>query len=308
MKYVLATIALIAAIAAGVASANGSPYSPGLLYGWSGVGAGDSVRYVAFGMPKSTIVAAVRVRDGKVLRSKVVRGDYAVPLVAYDGTPGGLSGDRKSLVLGSYGPLPGQAGKTRFVVLDTRTLATRRAVVLGGSWSFDAVSPTAETLYFTEHLRAGDKPLYRVRTYDARSGHLRGAIVDRLEGEEEMGGQPVARVSSTSGRWAYTLYARRGDEPFVHALDTVRREAFCIDLPLHLGYGRQWGLSLELESQGDSLSVLRGRSKVAAIDTSTWRVSTVLGPNAGPAMRATVLRILDSFRARAPKKSDHRER
>ena len=143
MKYVLATIALIAAIAAGVASANGSPYSPGLLYGWSGVGAGDSVRYVAFGMPKSTIVAAVRVRDGKVLRSKVVRGDYAVPLVAYDGTPGGLSGDRKSLVLGSYGPLPGQSGKTRFVVLDTRTLAKRRSIVLDGPGRSTPSHPTA---------------------------------------------------------------------------------------------------------------------------------------------------------------------
>ena len=172
MKYALTTIALIAGIAAGVASANGSPYSPGLVYGWNGVGAGDGVRYVAFGMPKSTIVAAVRARDGRVLRSNVVRGEYGVPLVAYDGTSGGLSGDGKSLVLGWYGPLPGQSGKTRFVVLDTRTLAPRRAIVLDGSWSFDAVSPTAATLYFTEHLRAGDRPLYRVRTYDARSGRL----------------------------------------------------------------------------------------------------------------------------------------
>ncbi len=146
MKCVLATLALAAGIAAGVASANGSPYSPGLLYGWNGVGAGDGIRYVAFGMPKSTIVAAVRVRDGRVLRSKVIRGDYAVPLVAYDGTPGGLSGNGKSLVLGSYGPLPGQSGETRFVVLDTRTLAKRRSIVLDGSWSFDAVSPTAGTL------------------------------------------------------------------------------------------------------------------------------------------------------------------
>ena len=274
MKCVLATLVLAAGIAAGVASANGSPYSPGMLYGWNGVGAGDGIRYVAFGMPKSTIVAAVRVRDGRVLRSKVIRGDYAVPLVAYDGTPGGLSGNGKSLVLGSYGPLPGQSGETRFVVLDTGTLANRRSIVLDGSWSFDAVSPTAGTLYFTEHLRAGDKPLYRVRTYDARSGRLRGAIVDRLEGEEEMGGQPVARASSAGGRWAYTLYARRGDEPFVHALDTVKREAFCIDLPLHLGYGRQWGLTLELESPGGSLWVLNGRRRVAAVDTSTWRVSS----------------------------------
>ena len=55
MKRTLAPIALAAGIAAGVASANGSPYSPGLVYGWNGVGAGDGVRYVAFGMPKSTI-------------------------------------------------------------------------------------------------------------------------------------------------------------------------------------------------------------------------------------------------------------
>jgi hypothetical protein len=272
MKYVLTTIALVAGIAAGVAGANGSPYSPGLVYGWNGVGAGDGVRYVAFGMPKSTIVAAVRARDGRVLRSNVVRGEYGVPLVAYDGTSGGLSGDRRSLVLGWYGPLPGQSGKTRFVVLDTRTLAPRRAIVLDGSWSFDAVSPDASTIYLTEHLRAGAKPLYRVRTYDARSGSLRGAIVGRLEGEEEMGGQPVARASSARGRWAYTLYARRGDEPFVHALDTVKREAFCIDLPLHLGYGSQWGLALELRRAGKSLSVIRNGRQVAAINTSTWQV------------------------------------
>ena len=59
-----------------------------------------------------------------------------------------------------------------------------------------------------------------------------------------MGGQPVVRASSAAGRWAYTLYARRGDELFVHALDTVKREAFCVDLLLQLGYGRQWGLTL----------------------------------------------------------------
>ena len=89
-----------------------------------------------------------------------------------------------------------------------------------------------------------------------------------------MGGQPVARASSTRGRWAYTLYARRGDEPFVHALDTVKREAFCIDLPLHLGYGSAVGAGPRARlAHGKSLSVLRnGRGEVAAIDTSTWKV------------------------------------
>ncbi len=65
MKSVLAIVCLAAGIAAAGASADGSPYSPGLVYGWNGVGAGDGLRYVAFGMPKSTIVAVVRARDGE---------------------------------------------------------------------------------------------------------------------------------------------------------------------------------------------------------------------------------------------------
>jgi hypothetical protein len=266
-------VALVAAVAAAGAAANGSPYSPGLVYGWDGVGAPDAgSRFVAFGMPKSTIVAAVRRRDGRVLRSSVVRGFWGVPLVAYDGTAGGLSGDRSSLVLGSYGPLPGRSGKTRFAVLSTRTLALRRVVVLDGSWSFDAVSPDSSTLYLTEHLRAGDRPLYRVRTYDLRAARLGGAIVDRLEGEKEMGGVPATRASSAEGRWAYTLYARRGDHAFVHALDTARREAYCIDLPLQLGYDDQWQLRLRLV--GRSLSVRLGGSSLASVDTKSWRVTT----------------------------------
>ena len=274
----LLALVVAAATAAVGAQANGSAYSPGLVYGWPGVGAnGDGHRLVAFGMPKSTIVAAVRARDGRVLRSKVVRGFYGVPLVTYNGTVGGLSGDGKSFVLSSYGPLPGQRGKTRFVVLDSRTLETRRSIVLSGSWSFDAISPDASTLYFTEHLRAGDNPLYRVRPFDARTGRLRGAIVDRLEGEDEMGGAPIARATSAGGRWAYTLYARRGHEPFVHALDTSKREAFCIDLPLRFGYDGQWSLSLQLQGRGRELAVLRGRKALATVDTRSWKVTKARG-------------------------------
>src|SRR3990172_11061475 len=70
MKKLLALAITAAAITAGGAHANGSPYSPGLVYGWAGVGAQNSgVRFVAFGMPKSTIAAAVRARDGHVVRS-----------------------------------------------------------------------------------------------------------------------------------------------------------------------------------------------------------------------------------------------
>ena len=267
----LAALLVIGAIAVGSAGANGSPYSPGLVYGWPGVGEKSGPRLVAFGMPKSTIVAAVRARDGRVLKSSVVRGFYGVPLVAYDGSAGGLSGDGRSLVLSSYGPQPGQAGKTRFAVLNTRTLAVRRTFVLDGSWSFDAISPNGSTMYLTEHVRAGENPLYRVRPLDASTGLLRGAIVDRLEGEGEMGGVPVARAASPGGRWAYTLYARRGDHPFVHALDTAKREAFCIDLPLRLDFNRQSTLRLGLSGRTLSVRLYAGR-RLATVDTGTWEV------------------------------------
>jgi hypothetical protein len=270
-SLVFLSAALAAAIVTAGAGANGSPYSPGLVYGWGGVEAGKSgVHYVAFGMPKSTVVAAVRARDGHVLRSNVVRGFFGVPLVAYDGTSGGLSGDWRRLVLSSYGPSPGAHGKTTFVVLGTRALDPIARVVLRGSWSFDAVSPTGSTVYLVQHVSAGANPRYRVRPLDLASGRVGRPIVDRLEGEWDMGGSPVARASSANGRWAYTLYARRNHEPFVHALDTSRGAAYCIDLPIHLRYDRQYALGLRLD--GPSLAVGNGRSTLATVDTRTWKV------------------------------------
>jgi hypothetical protein len=273
MKRILVLALAVATLTAGGAHANGSPYAPGLAYAWPGVSARDGVHYVTFGPTKWTVVAAIRARDGRVVRSNAVRGFYAVPLVAYNGVTGGLSGDGNALVLGSYGPFPGQAGKTRFAVLDTRTLAIRHRIVLDGSWSFDAVSPDARTLFLTEHVRAGDDPLYRIRTFDVRASRLGAPIVDRLEGERDMGGVPVARAPSHDGRWAYTLYARRGQHPFVHALDTVDREAYCIDLPLGLAYDKQWTLRLGLDASR-RLSIWRagGAVELASIDTATWKV------------------------------------
>lgn len=276
MKIALASLvtAAAAALAAAGANANGSPYSPGLVYGWNGVGAQDSgVRFVAFGMPNSTIVAAVRARDGHVLLSKVVRGFYGVPLVSYDGTSGGLSGDGKSLALASYGPFPGQKGTTRFVLLSSATLDVLRRVVLHGSWSFDAISPDGSMLYLVEHISAGQSARYRVRAYDLEARRLiPGVVVDRLEGETIMDGQPVTRATSPGGRWAYTLYARDGHKPFVHALDTVRREAFCIDLPLRLAQPQQMELRLRLATDERTLSVFRGRARLAEIDTRSFDV------------------------------------
>jgi len=266
-------VCLVVAVAAATfvvadASANGSPYSPGLTYGWDGVRAPSAgVRFVTLGTGKTTVVAAIRVRGGRVVRSWPLRGFYGIPLVAYDGTAAGLSGDRRSLVVSSYGPIPGVAGSTRFAVLHTKTLRPRRLLELRGSWSYDAISADGTLLYLVEHLSAGKNPRYRVRVYDLGANRLLAKpIVDRVAAEAVMRGQPATRASSADGRWAFTLYARQGRAPFVHALDTSRREAICIDLPVRLAQQEQMGLRLRLAGDGRSLSVRRAGAEVASID------------------------------------------
>jgi hypothetical protein len=270
VKTIALFVGLLVAAGAVVteAGADGSPYAPGLVYGASGVRAPNgSVRYVTLSTPRSTIVAAIGVRSGRVVTSTVLRGFYGVPLVAFDNSTGGLSGDRKTLVLASYGPYPGTPGSTSFAVLATRTLRTVRKVRLHGSWAFDAVSPDASRLYLIQYLSVGQDPHYRVRLFDAQTGKLDPeAVVDRRESEVDMRGQPVTRKTSADGRWAYTLYARSGRPPFVHALDTAAAKAYCIDLPLRLNQLEQMSLRLHVE-RGHALSVRNGAKTLAVVDT-----------------------------------------
>ena len=110
---------------------------------------------------------------------------------------------------------------------------------------------------------------YAVRAYDLRARRLfRAPVVDPDEADEPMTGAPVTRATSPDGRWAYTLY-NSAPHPFVHALDTERRTAVCIDLD---GFRRgTWGMTLEL--RGPTLSVVGRAGKVLArIDTRTHRL------------------------------------
>ncbi len=273
MKLLLAfvtVLALASAVTAVAAKGDGSPYTPGLVQGADGVVSPDrTVRFVTLATPRSTVVAAIRVRTGKVVRSNVLRGFYGVPIVAWDNSTGGVSADGKTLVLGSYGPLPGDAGVTRFAVLRTKTLRKSRVLALRGSWAYDAISPDGSKIFLIEYLAAGQNPHYRVRSVDLRTGRLdAAAIVDRREDEVLMRGQPVTRVSSADGRWAYTLYARPKHGPFVHALDTDRGEAYCVDLPLRLRQLEQMALRLRVRGDG-GLEVRSRHAPVALVDTKT---------------------------------------
>ena len=106
----------------------------------------------------------------------------------------------------------------------------RRQIHLRGDFSFDAISPDGRIAYFIEYLSPRDVTAYAVRAYDMRARRLfQEPVVDPNEPDEDMSGVPLSRVSDGEGRWAYTLYSGH-EHPFVHALDTERRTAACIDL------------------------------------------------------------------------------
>ena len=258
MFVVWAAAAVGALAVVGGVAADGGPV-PGLAQGWDGIASpARGVRYVTLPNGRSTTVAAVRLRGGRVVRFRSLRGYFGVPLVAFDGTTGGLTPDGRKLVLASSP----WAKTARFVVVDTQTLKARTRIALNGSFAFDAVSPDARTLFLIQVLPDGAS--YQLRAYDVARGQLLAKpVVASGEGSEPMRGVPVARRMGQRGRWAFTLY-RGGSEPFVHALDTTTRTAVCIDLP-------RPGMKLRL--RGSRLVVLtQAGAHVATIDTRTMRV------------------------------------
>ena len=267
MRRVLTLTLLALTFPATSAAADGGPVPP--VQGGSGVtAAGSPFNFIALtGGNHSTVIQRVRRGDGVVQRYRVISGDYGVPGVAFDGSTTGLSADSRTLVLAStsryYPPKT-----TRLVVLDPIRLLERTRITLPGAWVVDAISPDGRWLYFT-HYRAPTQSLnYEVRAYDLQQRQLiPKPVVDPREPDEKMQGQPVTRLMSPDGRFAYTLYAG-GDAPFVHALDTQNRTAACIDLPMLSQANDIFAMRLRLN--GRTLSVVGGTSPVALVDTRSW--------------------------------------
>jgi hypothetical protein len=194
-KILLSLVAAVIASAAGTvtAAADGGP-SSAVSWGWDGVVApGHQVRYVAIPSGRNTVVEAVRVLGGRVLRWTSIKGSFGVPTITVFGTAGGLSHDGRTLVLASQTGIPNAHAVTRFAVLNAHTLHLLPVitlhgspiVTLHGSFSFDGLSPDASTLYLIQYTSAQDYNRYRVRAYDLlRRRLLPGAIVDKREPDE----------------------------------------------------------------------------------------------------------------------------
>jgi hypothetical protein len=273
--------ALAVAVPVATAAADGLPLpaedSP------SGVRAPDGTsRYLSVALAGRTAVLAQRTAGGAITGRADLRGRFTIPLVAYDSSAGGISGDGRTLVL--IRPRTGFPRRaTTLAVMSVRPwLRLRRLVRLHGDFSYDALSPDGRSLFLINYTAPRDPTKYRVRVYDLARGRLDPApVVDPRESPDEMSGFPVTRVASRDGRWAYTLYARPDGTPFVHALDTRDRAAVCVDLDgPTFARNDAYALRLAVAAGGARLDVRRRARRIATVDTATFRVRAAAAPRA----------------------------
>jgi hypothetical protein len=277
MRPLVALTLLAFSALASTARADGLPVG-GPEIGPSGVEIpGTGARVVALAGSAGTSVARIRRSGGRVELWGWLEGPLTIPAVAIDGSPGGLSHDGSKLVL--IRPRPGfPQREVRLAVLSTRTLRVVKRIRLRGDFSYDALSPDAQTMYLIQYTSRRDPTRYLVRALDLRTGRLLAdPIVDPSESPEEMRGFALTRAASPDGRWAYTLYDGGGEHPFVHALDTVEAAAVCIDLHALEGRGMDelMGLRLRVSGDGSRLEVTEAGTPRLRVDTATFRVATV---------------------------------
>jgi hypothetical protein len=267
LTVLLSTLAAVA-VAVPAAAGDGGP-TPGFA-GGAGIATYDGrTHYVAVGAGDQTVVEAINAH-GTVLQSNWLPGYFGIPLVANDGSAGGLTRDGKRLVLASNAV----AGVSQFAVLKTRTLSVARRIDLAGLWSFDALSPDGRTLYLIQYFLKPRSQRYLVRAYDLTRGRLyKRAISDRIE-RGLMTGWPVTRVTSADGARAYTLYLKGNGSAFVHVLDTIHRKAVCVDLPWRDVRAWVYDARLRISRDGTKLYLrqlgINGRR--AVIDTRSWKM------------------------------------
>jgi hypothetical protein len=228
-------------------------------------------RYSAVSRGERTSVVRTDTKSNKIDRSRTIRGNFSLPLVAYDGTASGLSADGTTLALiEPRHRFP--RTDTELRIVDADSLKQRHAIHLQGDFSFDAISPDGGFLYLINYKSRTDPTDYEVRSYNIAAGALDPEpIVDPREPDEKMTGLPQARAMSPDGRWAYTLYGG-GEEAFVHALDTSGATAFCVDLP-QFNPQQAFRLGLSVDSSTGVITVLERGEPAASVQPGSFEVT-----------------------------------
>ncbi len=268
MRRLLAVVICGLALPAG-AQAAGGPVPP-QQYGRGATAPGGDYSFHALGAGRNTVLAKIWSPGLEVQRSTLLRGHWGIPGVSYDGATTGLSADGRTLVLAEPSRVY-PVRHTRLARVYTPRMRVRDRISLPGHWVVDAVSPNGRWLYLVHYRSQRDLTHYDVRTYDlAKRRLVKAHVVDPREPDEQMGGLPLTRLVSPDGRWAYTLYDGVGHEPFIHALDTERRTAACIDLPML--EGREDLGEMRMALRGGTLSVGSLGMASALVDARTFAV------------------------------------
>jgi hypothetical protein len=273
LRFAAGVAALASAALAAAATAAGP--APQVLQGEPGIPVAGEAHVVTIAGPNasSTRVLLVRDRDGKTIRKRVLTGKLGVPAVTFNGVAEGTWADGRRLVLASS--VYDDQSRTRFVVIDTRTLRPLRTITLRGAFAFDALSPNGRRLYLLQFPQGIDGGIhYVVRSLSMRTARLEpGAIVDKTEPDEQMNGIAMFRAWSPDRRWAYTLYNGGASHAFVHALDTRTRTARCIDLPWK-GEAQSILEQAQLTVKPGALALIGpGGELLASVDTRTFAVT-----------------------------------
>lgn len=268
----LGSLLVVVGALAIVQSASAAYPTPFAVQGGAGLPSLDgSLHFVTLKAGADTRIAAVEAGGGATLLSRTVSGSYGIAQLTQTGLAGGLFRDGSAFVLQSVGLKP----TSRFLIVGAKDLVPRATIVLKGTFGFDALSPDGSKLYLIQHTSTQDIEHYIVRAYDLKARNLLpGRVADKTQRSWVMRGWAVDRVTSSSGRWAYTLYANPGGYPFVHALDTVKGVAHCIGVPWRGDDNEPWNMRLALADDGKSLAVNRGSGVgFVAVDLSSWKVS-----------------------------------
>ena len=270
----LVTTVLGIAPASAVADGLPVPFDGGNNVGIQSLDGGS--RYATVATRDETVAVQTATGNGEILKTAVLRGTWGIPLVAYDGSPSGLSADGERLVL-IVPRTTFPRARTTFALLDTDNMRVREEFTLEGDYSFDALSPDGSTMYLI-HYPSHDPTVYDVLAYDLEKGRLNSEpIIDPNESGEDMYGLPVTRATSPDGRWAYTLYDGR-EHPFIHALDTERGGAICIDLESVDRVSAFRGFGLQLTPDGSTMTVVKGSEPLEVVDTRTFAVAPAPAP------------------------------
>jgi hypothetical protein len=267
--YLVVLGALI--VVPGASAAYPGPYS---VQGGEGVVSTDgALHFIAFGVGESTLVRANKSSDGTTAMSRTIAGAYGVPTISTTAPGEGMFHDGSTFVLQSTG----WHASTQFLFLRTQDLSTSAQIDLKGTFAFDALSPNGAMLYLIQHRTIQDVEHYVVRAYDMNARKLvPGRIADKTQKSWVMQGWSVDRATSSTGRWAYTLYANPGGTPFVHALDTVKGVAHCIGIPWPATDPQQsevYNFRLTLDGTKLAVRMGAGGDVYRFINLRDWKVS-----------------------------------